>query len=150
MVAEIARKIKRYFINDAKSFGSCSLHPYSFRWVTIALSYGDSRGARSTQFAIRNLIFPDDLVVFEQGNQPWSRFGSSHFELLDEELELSFGFLRVQPVTNRVGIYPTATAFSELACEISRETLDRCIPKSRAASAALVLPEFTIRRISVG
>jgi hypothetical protein len=26
--------------------------------------------------------------------KPWSRFGSSHFELLDEELELSFGFLR--------------------------------------------------------
>jgi hypothetical protein len=94
VVAETARKIKRYFINDAKSFGSCSLHPYSFRWVTIALSYGDSLGARSTQFTIRNLMFPDDLVVFEQGNQPWSRFGSSHFELLDEELELSFGFLR--------------------------------------------------------
>jgi hypothetical protein len=32
VVAEIARRIKRYFTNDAKSFGSCSLHPYSLRW----------------------------------------------------------------------------------------------------------------------
>jgi hypothetical protein len=95
VVAEKARKIKRYFINDAKSFGSCSLHPYSFRRVTVALSY-----ARSTQFTFRNLIFPDDLVVFEQGNQPWSRFGSSLFGLLDEELELSFGFLLQNPVVN--------------------------------------------------
>jgi hypothetical protein len=42
VVAEIARKIKRHFINDAMSFGSCSLHPYSFRWVTVALSYAPS------------------------------------------------------------------------------------------------------------
>jgi hypothetical protein len=39
-VAEIARKIKRYFIDATKSFGSCSLHPYFFRWVAVALSYG--------------------------------------------------------------------------------------------------------------
>ena len=72
MVAEIARKIKRYFIDDAKSFGSCSLELYFFRRVTGALSYGDSLGASSTPFTIRTLMFPDDLVVVEQGNQPWS------------------------------------------------------------------------------
>ena len=33
------------------------------------------------------------------------------------------------------------------AYDINRETLDRCSPNSRAASAALVLPQFTIRRI---
>jgi hypothetical protein len=57
-------------------------------------------------------------------------------------------FLEVQPVTNQIEIYPTAIAFSALACDINRQTLDRCSPNSRAASAALVLPEFTIRRIS--
>ena len=66
-VADKARRIKRYFINDAKSFASCSLHPCSFRWVTVALSYGGCLGPRLTQFTFRNLIFPDDLVVFEQG-----------------------------------------------------------------------------------
>ena len=50
VVRTAARKIKRYFINDAKSFGSCSLHPYSFRWVTVALSYGGCLGPRLTQF----------------------------------------------------------------------------------------------------
>ena len=69
MVAEIARKIKRYFINDAKSFGSCSLHPYSFRWVTIALSYGDSLGAGSTQFTIRNLMFPKSGELLLTGHR---------------------------------------------------------------------------------
>ena len=44
MVAEIARKIKRYFINDTKSFGFSYLEPYFLRWVTGALSYGDTSG----------------------------------------------------------------------------------------------------------
>ena len=43
-MAEIARKIKRYFINDTKSFGFSSLEPYFLRWVTGALSYGDTSG----------------------------------------------------------------------------------------------------------
>jgi len=57
-------------------------------------------GPRSTQFTFRNLIFADDLVVFEQGNQPWSRIRSSLFGLLDEELEPSFGFLLRRSVVN--------------------------------------------------
>src|SRR6202040_1514342 len=44
--------------------------------------------------------------------------------------------------------HATTATFSARACEISRDTLERCSPKSRAASAALVLPEFSMRRIS--
>jgi hypothetical protein len=87
-VAEIARRIKRYFINEAKSFASCSLHPYSFRWVTVAMSYGGCLGPRLIQFTFRNLIFPDDLVVFEKGNKPWSRFGSSRFWMLPGAIDM--------------------------------------------------------------
>jgi hypothetical protein len=38
-----------------------------------------------------------------------------------------------EPAVGKSEVYPTATAFSALACEISRETLDRCSRKRCAA-----------------
>jgi hypothetical protein len=96
------RKIKRYFINDAKSFGSCSLEPYFFRCVAGAPPYGDY----SEKFGIEPKIRP-------------------YFAVLG-----SFD--------RTMGMYRDGRSIQ----------LERCSPNSRAASAALVLPEFTIRLLS--
>ena len=126
-MAERARRIRRYFINETKSFGSCSLYPYSFRWVTVALSW-DGCPTRSAFYCCSG-VPADQSIIFHFNEYLATKGGIYKSKKL---MSLSLGSrndgsrrdrdLLVNQIRERISTISTPSAFS------TRRFLRRIIP----------------------